>query len=89
MISYIKGSKIIFFIHFLVFFQYIWPLAGPNIAKKVGRYKHWLGLIEKPILELLTFGSNLDFCDFVSKATHFDDSLTGKAKLSSRDQVGC
>ena len=74
---------------FSAFFVNIGPLAGPNIEKKVGRYKNWRGVIDKPILELLTFGSNLDFTDFVSKTTHFDDFLTGKAELSSRDQVGC
>ena len=90
---YIKGPKKTifpsFFYYFFVVFPYIWPLAGPNIAKKVGRYKNWRGVIDKPILELLTFGPNLDFSDFVSKTNHFDDFLTGKAQLSSRDQVGC
>ena len=33
------------FCYFLVVFPYIWPLAGPNIAKKSG----------KPILELFGF----------------------------------
>ena len=54
-------------------------------------------MIDKPILELLTFGSNPDFGGFGPKLTHFSDFLAlervwegfGKAKLSSRDQVGC
>ena len=29
----------------------------------MGRYKNWRGSSDKPILELLTFGSNLDFSD--------------------------
>ena len=33
-ISYIKGPKSQFFEYFLAVFPYIWPLAGPNIAKK-------------------------------------------------------
>ena len=35
----------------------------------MGRNKNWRGVIDKPILELLTFGSNLDFgvCDFSSQ----------------------
>ena len=55
-----------FFTIFLASFPYIWPLAGPNIAKRVGRCKNWRGVIDKPILELLTFESNLDFSDFGS-----------------------
>ena len=61
----IKKAKIHrFFTIFSAFFPNIWPLAGPNIAKRVGRYKNWRGSIDKPILELLTFGSNPDFSDF-------------------------
>ena len=48
---------------FSAFFLNIWPLAGPNIAKRVGRCKNWRGSIDKPILELLPFGSNLDLSD--------------------------
>ena len=33
-------------------------------------------MIDKPILELLTFGSNPDFSGFGSKLTHFCDFLT-------------
>ena len=37
-LSYIKGPKRLFFLHFAVIFSavspYIWPLAGPNIVKK-------------------------------------------------------
>ena len=51
-----KRSKRQFFEYFLAFFLYIWPLAGPNIAKRVGRYKHWRGVIGGKIFELLTFG---------------------------------
>ena len=41
----------------------------------MGRYKNWRGVIDKPILELLTFGRNLDFgeSDFGSKTIHVDD----------------
>ena len=71
-------------------FLNIFPAFFPNIWKKGrGRYKNWRGVIDKPILELLTFGSNLDFSAFVSKTIHFGEFLIGKAKLSSRDQVGC
>ena len=45
------------------FFPNIWPLAGPNIAKK-GWALQTLARVDKPILELLAFGSNPDFCDF-------------------------
>ena len=31
-----KGPKRQFFVYFLDVFPYIWPLAGPNIAKKGG-----------------------------------------------------
>ena len=30
----------------------------------MGRYKNWRGVIDKPILELLTFESNMDFSGF-------------------------
>ena len=49
---------------FAAFFPDIWPLAGPNIAKKggllkrVGRYKHWRGVIDGKKIELLSLGSN-------------------------------
>ena len=59
-----KGNFSSIFYIFSAFFPYIWPLAGPNIAKRVGRYKNWRGVIDKPILELLTFGSDLDFSGF-------------------------
>ena len=42
----------------------------------MGRYKKWRGVIDKPILRLLPFGSNPDFSDFGSKLIHFDDFLT-------------
>ena len=38
-------------------------------------------MIDKPILELLTFGSNPDFCDFVFKTSHFGDFLTGDTAI--------
>ena len=47
----------------------------------MGRYKHWRGVIDKPILELLTFGSNPDFSDFGFKTTHFGDFLTGDTAI--------
>ena len=59
-----KKKHLDFFHLFSVVFPNIWPLAGPNIAKRVGRYKNWRGSIDKPILELLTFGSHPDFGDF-------------------------
>ena len=37
-----KGSKRQFFDYFLAFFPYIWPVAGPNIAKK-GRFVAKIG----------------------------------------------
>ena len=37
----------------------------------MGRYKNWRGVIDKPILGLLTFGSNLDFSDFGTKRQIF------------------
>ena len=57
-----KHTKYIF-LPFLCFFLYILPLAGPNIAKKGGALRKWRGVLGKPILELLTFGSNLDLGD--------------------------
>ena len=42
----------------------------------MGRDKNWRGLIDKPILELLTFGSNPDFSGFGPKLNHFGDFLT-------------
>ena len=35
----------------------------------VGCFENWRGLIDKPILELLTFGSDPDFNDFESKTS--------------------
>ena len=59
-----KHKKMYFFDYFLAFFPYIWSLAGPTIAKKgLAVAKIGEGWIDKPILELLTFGSNLDFSD--------------------------
>ena len=63
---YIKGTQRQFFINFHDFFHIF------ILRKRVGRCKHWRGSIDKPILELLTFGSNLDFSDFVPRTIHFD-----------------
>ena len=51
-----KGAKTRMF---LIFFSYIWPLAGRNIAKKGGPLRKLARV--RPILGLLTFGSNPDF----------------------------
>ena len=47
------------FCDLFAFFPNIWPLAGPNIEKRRGHYKNWRGSIDKPILELLTFGQKV------------------------------
>ena len=61
---------------FSAFFQCIWLQRGQILCESVGRYKKRRGVIDKPILELLTFGSNLDFSDFESKLIHFGDFST-------------
>ena len=40
---------------------YLAASAAKYCEKGFGRYKNWRGVIDKPILELLTFGSNPDF----------------------------
>ena len=50
-----------FFIFFRPFFQIFGPQRGQISRKRVGRYKNWRGVIDKPILGLLTFGSNPEF----------------------------
>ena len=70
-----------FFDYFLAFFPYIWPLARPNIAKKGGRCKNWRGLIDKPILELLTFGSNPDFSAKKPKRQFFHYFFTSFSRM--------
>ena len=42
----------------------------------MGRLENWQGVIDKPILGLLTFGSNLDFIDFGSNLIHFVGGAT-------------
>ena len=42
----------------------------------MGRCKNWRGSIDKPILELLTFGQNPDSSGFGPKLTHLGDFLT-------------
>ena len=45
---------------FRPFFQIFGPQRGQISRKGWVRYKHWRGVIDKPILGLLTFGSNLE-----------------------------
>ena len=56
------------------FFSKIWALAGPNIAQKGWPLQKPRGVIGKPILELLTFGSNPDFCDFGAELINFEQN---------------
>ena len=74
-----KGNFSSIFCYFFgLFSKYLAP-SGAKYRGKGGPYKNWRGVIDKPILELLTFGSNLDFSDFVSKTTHFGHFLIGKS----------
>ena len=61
---------------FLYFFgllsKYLAPSGAKYREKGLGRYKNWRGVIDKPILELLTFGSNPDFSDFLVRVCDFD-----------------
>ena len=66
---------------FCRFSIYLAPSGAKYCEKGWGRYKNWRGMIDKPILELLTFGSNPDFSSFGSKLTHFGDFLTGDTPL--------
>ena len=53
-----------FFHHFFGRFSiYLAASAAKYREKGRGRYKNWRGVIDKPILALLTFGSNPDFSD--------------------------
>ena len=62
-----KRQKSIDFLLFFRFFsKYLAPSGAKYREKGLGRYKNWRGSIDKPIWELLTFGSNLDFSDFES-----------------------
>ena len=46
------------------FFEYLAASAAKYREEGWGRFKNWQGVIDKPILGLLTFGSNPDFSDF-------------------------
>ena len=50
-----KGPKLAFFIFFRSFFPYVRFWRGQISRKRVGRFEKWRGMIDKPILELLTF----------------------------------
>ena len=53
-------KKAIFRLFFSLFSIYLAPSGAKYREKAVGRDKNWRGWIDKPILELLTCGSNLD-----------------------------
>ena len=59
---------------FFGLFRNIWLLAGPNIAKEGWPLPQARGVIDRPIFELLTFGSNPDFCDFGSNLDRFEQN---------------
>ena len=85
---YIKGTKRYFFLYLLTmfscFFHIIFgPWRGQILRKRVGHYKHWRGMIDKPILELLTFGSNLDFVSFLRKKLNFQAMIKSAASAAS------
>ena len=49
------------------FFKYLAPSGAKYCEKGRGRYKNWLGLIDKPILALLTFGqTHFEAVNFVN-----------------------
>ena len=45
-------------------------------------------MIDKPILKLLTFGSNMDFVDFVLKKLNFQAVIKSAASAASLDLQG-
>ena len=49
------------------FLKYLAPSGAKYCEKGLAASKMWRGSIGKPILGLLTFGSNPHFCDFGSK----------------------
>ena len=62
--SYIKrpkNAKIhrFFAIFFGLFSKYLVPSGAKYLEKGFGRYKNWRGVIDKPILKLLTFGQKV------------------------------
>ena len=71
----IKGPKkqksIDFLLFFRPFFQIFGPWRGQISRKGWVQYKHWRGVIDKPILELLPFGSTPDFLYKRPKKTIF------------------
>ena len=59
-----RQKSIDFLLFFRLFSKYLVPSGAKYREKGVGRYKNWRGVIDTPILELLTFGSNPDFGGF-------------------------
>ena len=55
----------------------------------MGRFENWRGVIDKPILGLLTFGRNLDVSEFGSKLIHFvrGDTAANPQTLQYRNDV--
>ena len=53
-----KGAKTSIFHNFRSFFYICGSERGQISRKRVGRFENWRGVIDTPILELLTFGQN-------------------------------
>ena len=97
-----KAPKRQFFIDFLYFFDFfpnIWPLAGPNIGKKDGSLQKLARVDRQTHFGTFNFWIKPGFWWFwrvlrmfwVFCACFAYDlrMFLEKAKLSSRDQVGC
>ena len=51
---------------------YLAPSGAKYCETWFGRFENWRGMIGKPILELLIFGSHPDVCDFGFKLSDFE-----------------